>query len=138
MTILLNALAITAADTGTLRTVKKCVSPAPDHLSVEFDFTYGSGGTSVDAYLVTSFDGGASWIDVANFHVTTSSLKNILNLSANTPLTTLYVPTFGALASNTVKDGIFGGRWAIYTKSAGTYAATSLSVFVFGSRLITP
>ena len=40
----------------------------PTNMLAQANFAYGSGGTSVDAWLQTSIDGGSSWIDVANFH----------------------------------------------------------------------
>src|ERR1700751_1906227 len=74
---------------------------APRNLTVEAQLTYGSGGTSVDAYLQTSFDGGGSWGDVCNFHFTTSTANALFNLSATTPVTTQRTPTNATIASNT-------------------------------------
>jgi hypothetical protein len=97
-------------------------------------FTYGSGGVSADAYLQTSIDGGASWIDIANWHWTTTSGKSVCNLSSNTVITTFYTPTDGSLASNTCKDGVLGSQFRVKYQSSGTYAGgTTLTVDVAGN-----
>jgi hypothetical protein len=86
--------------------------------------------------LQTSFDGAASWIDIANFHFTTVSATLVVNLSALTPVAS-FAPTDGSLAANTVKDGVLGSRYKIKYKSAGTYVgATTLQVDVFSNRLV--
>lgn len=92
-------------------------------------FAYGSGGTSVDAWVQTTFDGGATWIDVANFHFTTASARFLFNLSALTPITTEYTPTDGTLTANTCKDGVIGDAWRVKYTSTGTYAGnTALTI----------
>ena len=95
---------------------------APSSICVQANFTYGSGGTTVDAYLQTSIDGGATWIDIAQFHFTTASARFVYNLNSQTPVTTEYTPTDGALASNTSKDGIVGPVYQVKLASTGTYA----------------
>lgn len=100
------------------------------NLCIEFIFTYGSsGGTTVDAYVQTSLDGGTTWIDIAEFQATTASLSKVVNLVSATPVTTLYTPTEAALTANTVKDGVIGDMVRVKYKSAGTYVgATTLQV----------
>src|SRR5947207_2214902 len=44
----------------------------PTTMTIQGTFTYGSGGTSTDAYIQTSIDGGGTWADVANFHFLTA------------------------------------------------------------------
>ena len=94
-------------------------------LCAQATFTYGSGGTSVDAYLQTSLDGGTSWIDIAQFHFLTSSARFAFNLSSLTAVTTQYTPTDGTLAANTAKDGILGPQFQVKLASAGTYAGNT-------------
>jgi hypothetical protein len=98
---------------------------APSNLDAEAQFTYGSGGTTVDAWLQTSIDGGVSWIDIAQFHFTTSSAKFVFNLNGQTPVTTEYTPTDGTLASNTAKDGLLGPTFQLKLASTGTYAGNT-------------
>jgi hypothetical protein len=104
---------------------------APSSIAVQANFTYGSGGTSVDAYLQTSLDGGSTWIDIAQFHFTTASARFAYNLNSQTPVTTEYTPTDGTLTANTAKDGFVGPLYQVKLASTGTYAGnTSLRIDV--------
>ncbi len=136
MALLLPSLTITTAISPALTTTPQSFSSnGARNLTVEFIFTYGSGGTSVDAYVQTSFD-GATWIDIINFHPTTASLSNIYNLTSLTPKTTAVVPTDGTLSANTAVDGILGSSLRVKYKSAGTYAGSStLAIYASTSRL---
>jgi hypothetical protein len=79
----------------------------------------------------TSIDGGASWIDIAQFHFTTASLTQVVNLNSQTVITTPYTPTDGTLTASTCKDGILGPQYRIKRQSTGTYTgATSLRIDV--------
>lgn len=97
----------------------------PRNLTAQFNFTYGSGGTSVDAYLQVSLDGGVTATDVANFHATTSSLRKGINLNAQTPETTQIVLTDGSMTANTAQDGLLGPMIRVKYQSSGTYAGTT-------------
>src|SRR5512140_3715087 len=104
MTTILNT-SVAAAVSGSLSRRMAVRGGAPRSLLAQFDFVYGSGGTSLKAWLQTTLDGGKSWIDIASFAVTTASAKKVVNLSSLTPVTSPYAPTDGSLADNTVKDG---------------------------------
>jgi fermentation-respiration switch protein FrsA (DUF1100 family) len=106
------------------------VGGAPLHASIQCNFTYGSGGTSADAWVQTSLDGGATWIDVANCHFTTSSARFAYNLSALTAVATEYTPTDATLTANTSKDGLIGQAMRVKYTTVGTYAGTTLTVSV--------
>lgn len=126
---LLPPTTITAAITAALVSEVFSLGFAPRNLTVQAALTYGSGGTTVDAYLQTTLDGGVTWMDIANFHFTTSSAAAVINLSAATPQTTQKVPGDGTLASNTAVDGVLGPKFRIKYKSSGTYGgSTSLRV----------
>lgn len=127
MTTLLSH-AFTAAETAQVGQTFVCEDGAPESVSILAAFDYGSGGTSVAAYVQTLI--GNTWIDVAAFKFTTSDASKLVNLSALTPVTTLYTPTDGALTDDTVKDGILGRQWRVKYTSVGVYAATSLTVDV--------
>lgn len=127
MTQLLPPTTITTALSLAPAGAKLVLNGAPRNLAVEAQFTYGSGGTTVDAYLQTSFDGGASWVDVCNFHFTTSTANALYNLSSATPVTTQRTPTNGTISANTSVDGALGPRFQVQVQSTGTYAGgTSL------------
>lgn len=100
--------------------------------------TYGSGGTSIDAYVQTSLDGGLTFGDVCNFHFLTQNANKIINLSALTPITTAFAPDDGAIGNDACKDGFIGAHWRVKLKSSGTYAGnTRLTVAAsFRSALI--
>lgn len=93
------------------------------------NFVYGSGGDTLKVIVETSLNQGATWVEVARFAFTTASAEKVVNLSALTPVTTVYAPT--TLSDDTVKDGLLGPRWrARILKGGGSaYAGnTSLSV----------
>ena len=109
---------------------------APANMTLQGTFTYGSGGTSADAWVQTSIDGGTTWTDVANFHFTTASARFVYNLSSKTPVTTEYTPTDGTLSANTANDGVIGSIWRVKWSSAGTYSAsTNLRVDAFANGI---
>lgn len=100
----------------------------PTNVVLQATFTYGSGGTSADAWVQTSLDGGGTWTDVANFHFTTSTARAVFNLSSATAVTTAYTPTDGTLSANTAKDGVVGNLWRVKYTTVGTYATTTLRI----------
>ena len=133
MTTLANLAITTAVAAQTTTALQARPGPggqrAPDSVVLQAVFTYGSGGTSADAWVQTSIDGGATWIDVANFHFTTSSAKFLFNLNSSTSVTTEYTPTDGTLTANTAKDGILGNLLRVKYTTVGTYAGnTTLKV----------
>ena len=97
-------------------------------IAIQANFTYGSGGTTAKFWVQTSLDGGATWIDICNFAHATASLRRAYNLSALTPLTTVYAATDGTLADDTAKDGIIGTLIRVKYTTTGTYAATTIKI----------
>lgn len=99
-------------------------------LTLHCIFTYGSGGTSAKVWVQTSFDGGTTWVDIANFAHTTSSLSRAYNLSGLTALTSVYTVTDGTLADDSCKDGLIGDQLRVKFTSVGTYAgSTTMKVY---------
>jgi hypothetical protein len=123
--MLLASLAITTATAAVAGTVALAKGGAPSNLTIQGNFVYGSGGTSADAWVQTSLDGGVTWADIANFHFTTASARFIYNLSALTPKTTEVTPTDGTLAANTSVDGVIGPMFRVKSTTVGTYAAST-------------
>lgn len=88
----------------------------------------GSAGTSAKAWVQTSIDGGATWLDLACFAFTTASAVK----AARLPGTALKSPAAiaeGTLADDSVSDGPFGERFRVKVMSVGTFGAgTTLSL----------
>jgi len=128
-------LTITGAMATTTSPLLQTKDWAPENLTVQCNFTYGSGGTSADAYVQTPTDCGTTWVDIAQCHFTLSSVRQLYNLSALTPVTTAYTPTDGALTANATKDGLLGSRYRVKYTTSGTYAGnTTLAIDVITGR----
>lgn len=124
----------TAIASATTTPVKFVV--APRNVTVQANFGYDSGGTTVDAYLQTSIDNGATWIDVAQFHFATAAGIRVYNLNSQTPVTAAYTPTDGSLAANTSKDGILGNQLRVKYVTTGTYGgASTLSIDIASDQV---
>lgn len=132
----MNLLPLTTLTTAVTQTVTPWIpfdldteDQAPRHLDVQANFKYGAGGTSVTAYVQTSFDGGLTAVDIICFGFTTSSAEQTYNLSSLTPKTTAVVETDGALTANTAVDGLIGQLIRLKWASVGTYSGgTTLEV----------
>lgn len=120
---------ITTAQTASTKTVVAGLARAKS-LGIYINFDYGSGGTSVDVYVQTSFDGGTTWMDIAQYSGTTSDQKRAYNLSALTPVTSIYTPIDGSMTANTCKDGFIGDQLRVKFTSVGTYGtSTTMQVY---------
>lgn len=91
-------------------------------IAVQGNFTYGSGGTSADYWLQTSFDGGATFNDVMNFHFLLANKKRVLGVSGTAAVLAAATPTFHTLAADTAVDGMLGAIFQIYAVVVGNYA----------------
>ena len=132
MTTLLNLAITTAVSPAAVGNVFKFNPKRPKSLAIQFNFA-GTGGTSVDAYLQTSFDGGTTWTDIAQFHATAAE-RRLYNLSALTPETTAVTPTDGSMTANTAQDGLIGVQMRVKYASVGTWTAGLLTVDVVGEE----
>ncbi len=115
---------ITTAQTASTKTAVAGLARARS-VALECIFTYGSSGTTAKAWVQTSFDNGTTWVDIACFDHATTSLSRIYNLSAMTPLTTVYTALDGSMSADTCKDGILGDQLRVKFTSTGTYAGTT-------------
>ena len=100
------------------------------YLAVQSKFLYGSGGTNLKVWLQTSFDDGATWRDIANHAFLLAALNKVstINLSVAMAAPAIVVSD-GALADDTIVQGLLGDRLRVKYTSTGTYAgATSLQV----------
>ncbi|HLY04266.1 MAG TPA: hypothetical protein VKR31_00815 [Rhizomicrobium sp.] len=126
----MNLLTLPAVTTALPLTATPAVrfNAPPKSVKLQANFTYGSGGTSVDAYVQTSIDGGTTWCDVANFHFTTASARSVYAIIGDNA-SGAFTPTDGSIAANTYIAGLFGSLWRVKYTSSGTYAGgTALSV----------
>jgi len=78
MSILLNQT-VTTAQTAVVTPAQQLRDGNPESAVLQGMFTYGSGGTSADAWVQTSFDGGLTWADVANFHFLLATARFLYN-----------------------------------------------------------
>lgn len=125
---LYSTLAIPAA--GTTVTAARTGLSGAAYLLMQAAFDYGSGGTLAKAYVQTSLDGGASWIDIACFAFATSDATRLMKVMAVGSVTNPVTPTDGSLADNTVLDGVIGDRIRGKLVVVGTYAASTLDLAV--------
>ena len=88
-------------------------------------FIYGSGGTSVKAYLQTTGDDGTTVCDIACVLFNTAGEHRILNFSALTPKLTQVTPTDKTLADDTAIDGILGNKFRLALVVVGIYAGST-------------
>lgn len=126
----LATIAPTTAAAAQVTTPLGWVGDFPLYMPVQCNFAYGSGGTSLSAWVQTSLDGGATWTDVMNCSFTTTSLRVIFDLPATTSITSPLTATDGTLAANTAPGGIFGQAWRVKWTSVGVYAGTTLTISV--------
>jgi len=135
MTTILSLPAITTAVSATAGDVYVIREPGPVNLTIQAKFVYGSGGTNTTAYVQTSLDDGATWIDIYAFQATTASLTRIVNLTSGTAVTSPATPTDGSLTANTAVNGIIGNRIRVKYVTTGTYGGTTtFAVNVQGAR----
>lgn len=134
MTTLAN-IAITSAVAAQVTPWQQFRDGTPESIALQANFVYGSGGTTVSAWIQTSLDGGATAIDAANFSYATASARGGMVLSALTVATSPQVLTDGTLAANTAPGAPLGSMWRVKWTTTGTYAgATTLRIDVEANR----
>lgn len=88
-------------------------------------FQYGSGGVSLTAKAQTSFDGGTTWDDIAEFNFTTVTDKKRAGVGMGSSYDPASIP---GLSSETIVDSLLGDRLRAVITSVGTYVNTTLSL----------
>lgn len=94
-------------------------------VTLEANWAYGSGGTSVVAVVQVTLDGGTNWRDVARFDFSTASAVKVANLSG---LTAKGVTSYAALGSEGVLDGVLGNQMRVVLTSVGAFSNSTLSI----------
>lgn len=123
---LYNMAAIPAAGTTTTSAIPGKGDAAYILAQAKFDWT--SGGTSAKVYVQTSLDGGTTWIDIMCLAFAQADATRIMKVMAVASLTNPTTPTDGALADNTVLDGVIGDQLRGKLVVVGTYASTTLDL----------
>lgn len=100
----------------------------PDSIAAQANLTYGSGGTTLDCYVQTTLDQGATWEDIMNFHFTTASARLLQNVSRLTAVLASATAKDGALAANTATDGLIGNQFRVKYVVVGAYAGSTIRV----------
>ncbi len=88
------------------------------------NFVRSGGGTTAKAWVQTSFDGGVTWMDIANFAFTTTTAVRAYHLS-NVAVTSIATPVDGTTADNTAVDGFLGPVLRVKLTTTGTYTGAS-------------
>jgi hypothetical protein len=114
----------------------------PATLTLQCNLTWGSGGTTVDADLQTSLDGGTTWVDIANCNFSTiaASKRLIWTLESSLVAAPVQVttPTDGTMTANTALSGVYGTLFRIKYQTTGTFAGgTSLRIDAVTNGLTT-
>lgn len=123
-------LTIAAALTNSVQPAVIGLAPFK-YLALQAKMAVGTGGTSIDAYIQTSLDGGLSWFDIANFHfLTTPGTKlSVVVWDPATPFPPNTAPGTAALAANTVLNGVMGDQVRALITTVGIYTGgTTLRV----------
>lgn len=116
-------LTITAAATVTGDSVR--IPSNATSLTLYSNFDYGSGGTTVKVYLQTTFDGGDTWVDIAQHAFATADAKKISKVTRNVAAAAGSSAVDAALSDNTILEGIVGTHARIKVVSDGTYAGST-------------
>lgn len=128
--VLLVATTISAA-VGPVATTPITGLVGMNYLGVQGVFLYGAGGTTVKAWIQTSLDGGATWIDVINLPFTTAASR--VTAAVSTHITAGAAPvvaTDGTAADSAVVNGVLGDRVRVKYVTTGTYTGlTSLAIY---------
>lgn len=135
MAYLLLSEGITAAVTGVTPDPTATVPvrrSKPTTVAVESIFVYGSGGTTAKVWVQTSLDNGATWFDIVSHAFTTASASKVSACSNRiAPASQGFTPGDGALADNTIIQGVFGELFRAKLTTTGTYAGgTTIAVWL--------
>lgn len=124
---LLPSTAITAAVTNVTTGSITLDTGVAQALQLQAVFTYTSGGTTAKFWVQTTFDGGATWVDIINFAFATASLTKVAAVNVFLAATHA-TPTDAALADNTINNGLIGEQVRVKYTTTGTYVGTTIAI----------
>jgi hypothetical protein len=96
-------------------------------VALQASFKYGSGGTSVTAYVQTSLDQGQSWIDICAFEFTTSGGTLVANLDTDASVVPISPPSQN-LTPGDLFNAVLGDRLRAVVISVGIYVQSQLNL----------
>lgn len=128
MAVIFNG-AVPAAGTSTI-TCDQFSSRTKKYATMQSRLVYGAGGTTIKAYLQTTYDDGATWQDVICNALALASARlmgaAVGEVSAGATIT----GSDGALADNTVQNGLLSAKYRVKLVVAGTYTGSTLRIDV--------
>jgi|WetSurSiteA1Bulk_404760.scaffolds.fasta_scaffold103733_1 hypothetical protein len=109
---------------GTYVTDAYYVGKEADYLATQVNFVRDAGGTSLKAYIQTSFD-DENWADIMCFAFTTTTARKVQAVTLATALAANITPTDGTLTDNTILSGLLGLKIRVKYVVVGTYTGVS-------------
>lgn len=122
---LLQSLNLTVIGAGTFVSDEVSVPVGLSSLVTQAIFVRGGGGTTCDVFLQTSLDNGATWMDIAQWALATTTVTKIHSVRPYTAVAANITPTDGTMTDNTILDGVLGDRLRVKSIVVGTYSSTS-------------
>lgn len=92
---------------------------------VSLRLAYGSGGTTLRAYVQSTADGGTTVHDVAAVLFGAAAEHRLLNFTA-APVLSQVTPVDASLPDDTAVDGLLGTKMRLKIVSTGTYAGSTV------------
>jgi hypothetical protein len=110
---------------GTYVTDAYYIGKEAHYLAAQINFVRDAGGTSIKAYVQTTFD-EANWCDIICFALTTTSARRVSAVVLATALAANITPTDGTLTDNTILSGLLGSKIRIKYVVVGTYTDSTV------------
>lgn len=114
---------VTIPAAGTYVTDGYYVGKEAKYLAAQANFTRSAGGTTLKAYVQTSFDDD-NWCDIMCFAFTTTTARKVQAITLSTALAANITPTDAALADNTILSGLLGHKIRVKYVVVGSYTGT--------------
>jgi hypothetical protein len=110
---------------GTYVSEERAVPAGTKTLAVLAKFARAAGGTTLDVFVQTSLDGGQTWMDIMNLTFATTTANQVQVVKTDIAVAPTTAPVDGALADDTILDGVLGDRIRVKQIVVGTYTGAS-------------